>query len=102
MNRVLVCQEGVMHTDSPHDGGIQQHFSATRLQHSALQRGDQVAHMEVHNVLQLVSCAIQEAGHACKLATRGVLLNLRQALVCLHTHPGSMFASEATFSVEVL
>ncbi len=68
-----------MHTNGSHDGGIQQHFSATRLQHSTLKGSDQIANMEVNNVLQLVGCTIQEAGHACEFATRGVLLDLRQA-----------------------
>ena len=54
----FMLQQRGMRTDCAHDSCIQQHFSAARLEHSALQGGDQVAHMEIHNILQLVGGAV--------------------------------------------
>ena len=59
-----------------HDGGVQEHFSAAGLQGGALQGRDQVAHVEVDNVLQLVRRAVEQAVGARKLAACGVLLHL--------------------------
>ena len=44
-----------------HDCSIHQELPSSWLQDSSLQRGDYVANMKVHNILQLVGCAVQEA-----------------------------------------
>lgn len=69
-----------MRTNGAHDGGVQQHLAPARLQHRALQRRDQVAHVEVDDVLQLVARAVQEARRARKLAAGRVLLHLRSGM----------------------
>ena len=50
-----------MLTYAAHDGRVEQDFAAARLQGCPLQRGDDVTHMEVDHILQLVGRAVQQA-----------------------------------------
>ena len=45
-----------------HYCSIDQDLSSSWLQDCSLQRCDYVPHMEIDNILQLVGCAVQQAG----------------------------------------
>ena len=49
-------------TYPPHYCSIDQDLSSSWLQDCSLQRCDYVPHMEIDNILQLVGCAVQQAG----------------------------------------
>ena len=69
-------------TDCAHDGGVEEHFAAAGLQGGALQGRDQVAHVEVDHILQLVRRAVKQAVGARELAACGVLLHLHAWMGC--------------------
>lgn len=50
--------QGTCLTYLAHDGGIQQHFPPAWLQDTSLQRCDDITHMEVDHVFQLVRSCI--------------------------------------------
>ena len=62
-----------------HNCSIDQDLPPSWLQDCSLQGGDYVPHMEVHNILQLVGCAVQQAGRPRKLPACWVLLDLQEA-----------------------
>ena len=62
-------------TDRAHQRAVHEHLLAARLQRRTLQRHDHVADVKVHDVVDLVRCAVEQAALAGKLAARRVLLD---------------------------
>ncbi len=79
MGPTVDMHQGAAVTDAAHDSGVDEHFLAARLQRAALQRRDQVADVEVDDVVQLVRRAVQQRRRTRKLAARGVILHLQSS-----------------------
>ncbi len=74
-------QSSQKRTNGAAKGAVQQRLLAAGLQRGAAQRLDDIAHVVVDHVLQLVGRAVQGAARRAELAARRVLLHLRDTQV---------------------